>query len=182
MSDKDLNEYLDEGIPDDDRGWLPAWWSWLGIGAVIFSIGFAIVMHGVLDWSQEGQYKEEVALHEQKHPQQAVVALNADGSNPFRGDAAAIAAGEKTFTGMCAACHKKDMTGDVGPNLVDTTWLHGDTDQAIFDVIMNGVAADKLIQNPPKGSMPAHKQSVGAKGVLEIMAFIASKNTSLKAN
>jgi cytochrome c oxidase cbb3-type subunit 3 len=182
MSDKDLNEYLDEGIPDDDRGWLPAWWSWLGIGAVIFSIGFAIIMHGVLGWSQENQYKEEVALHEQKHPQQAVVALNADGSNPFRGDAAAIAAGEKTYTGTCAACHNKDMTGVVGPNLVDTTWLHGNTDSEVFQVVMEGVPADKLMQDPPKGPMPAHKQSVGAKRVLEVMAFIASKNPSLKAN
>jgi cytochrome c oxidase cbb3-type subunit 3 len=181
MSDKDLNEYLDEGIPDDDRGWLPAWWSWLGIGAVIFSIGFAIIMHGMLDWSQEKQYAEEVALHEQKHPQQSA-GLNADGSNPFRGDAAAIASGEKSFQARCAMCHKNDLTGLVGPSLVDTTWLHGDTDQAIYDVIMNGVEADKLMLNPPKGPMPAHKQSVGAKGVLEILAFIASKNTSLKAN
>lgn len=180
MSGKDLNEYLDEGIPGDDRGWLPAWWNWLGIGTVIFSIGFAIVMHGVLGWSQEKQYAEEVALYEQKHPQQ-IAGLNPDGSNPFRADAAAIAAGEKTYQARCAMCHKNDMTGLVGPNLVDTTWLHGDTDQALYELIMNGVGPENLKQNPPKGPMPAHKQSVGSKGVLEVLAYIASKNPSLKA-
>jgi cytochrome c oxidase cbb3-type subunit 3 len=181
MSDKDLNEYPDEGIPGDDRGWLPAWWSWLGIGAVIFSIIFAVYMHGIDGWSQERQYREEVALHETKHPQ-VTAALNADGSNPFRGDAAAIAAGEKAFQTRCAACHKNDMGGLVGPSLADTEWLHGGTDQAVFDVVMNGVDGDKILQKPPKGPMPAHKQSVGAKGVLEILAFIASKNSSLKVN
>ncbi len=182
MSDKDLNEYLDEGIPEDERGWLPAWWSWLGIGAVIFSIGFAIIMHGILGWSQEQQYAEEVALHEQLHPQQAVVELNEDGSNPFRGDAEAIAAGEKTFAATCAVCHGKDMGGLVGPSLVDNVWLHGNTDEKVFDVVMNGVDADNLLQDPPKGPMPAHNQSVGAKRVLEVLAYIASKNPSLKPN
>jgi len=181
MSNKDLNEYLDEGIPEDQAGWLPAWYTWLGIGAVIFSLFFAVTMHGVLGWSQKGQYKEEVALHEKLHPQQTA-SLNADGTNPFRGDEKAIAAGQKKFQTTCAACHKNDLTGLVGPSLVDTTWLHGDTDAALFDVVMNGVSGDKIMQNPPKGAMPAHKQSVGAKGVLEVLAFIASKNTSLKAN
>lgn len=179
MADKDLN-YADDEMPTDNQGFLPGWFTALLIGPVIFSVVFAGYMHGMAGWSQEKQYAEEVALFEQLHPQQTAK-LNDDGSNPFRGDAAAIAAGEKTFKTICAACHKADMTGLVGPSLADTTWLHGNTDKELFNVVMNGVDADHLKQNPPKGPMPAHKTSLGAKGVLQVLAFVASKNPSLKA-
>lgn len=177
-----MNEYPDDEMPTDEAGWLPGWWTALGVGAVIFSIGFAGYMHGYDNWSQERQYKEEVALYEAQHPQETA-ALNPDGSNPFRGDKAAVEAGEKTFKSVCAACHKADMTGLVGPSLADSAWLHGDSDKQVFDVVMNGVDGVRmpLLQTPPKGPMPAHKASLGAKKVLQVMAFIASKNSSLKA-
>lgn len=177
---KKFNEYPDDEEIREGRGWLPTWWTvmlWLGFA---YALVYGVYMHGVAGWSQEKQYADEVALYEQEHPV-VQVSLNADGSNPYRGDAQAIERGMKTYQGVCAACHKLDMSGLVGPNLKDAAWLHGATDAAIFDVVMNGrVQQSEWKQNPPKGPMPPHKNSLGAASVLEVMAYLASQNATLK--
>ncbi len=174
------NSYRDDEYEiNENRGWLPGWWQLILYGTIVFSIVFSIYMHGIAGWSQEKQYAEEVALYQKLHPE-VVVKLNDDGSNPLRGNPDAIASGEKIFQANCAVCHKADMTGLVGPNLVDKQWLHGDTDVVVYNLIMEGISAEQLKQNPPKGPMPAHKNSLGSKKVLEVMAYLASKNDSLK--
>ncbi|MCE9596745.1 MAG: c-type cytochrome [Spirochaetia bacterium] len=162
-----------------NRGWLPTWWMLLFYGSIVFSIGYVVYMHGIAGWSTTRQYKEEVADFDKNFPSQTAK-LNDDGSNPFRGDAAAVAAGQKTFDGLCAACHKVDMTGLVGPNLIDATWLHGATDREVYQVILEGVPIEKALQNPARGAMPAHKTSLGSKKILEVMAYVASKNPTLR--
>lgn len=175
------NEFHDDDYEiKEERGWLPQWWMILFYGTVAFSLVFAVYLHGVAGWSQEKQYADEVMAHEKRFPQ-VVAELTKDGVNPFRGDAAAIASGEREFMGLCATCHKADMTGLIGPSLVDREWLHGSTDREVFAVIMDGIPAEKLRQKPPKGVMPDNKNNLGAKKVLEVMAFLASKNQSLKA-
>ncbi|MBW7858947.1 MAG: c-type cytochrome [Leptonema sp. (in: Bacteria)] len=177
---KKREEYADEGVPVFNQGYLPSWWSWLSLSLVAIAIIMPIYLHGIQGYSQSKQYQQEVALFEFKHPVQEV-ALNSDGSNPLRGDSASIAEGQKRYEATCAACHKNDLSGVIGPSLADSTWLHGDTDKEIFHIVMEGVDTEHLLQNPPNGTMPAHNKSIGTKGVLEILAFIASKNTSLKA-
>ena len=176
---KDHDEFHDDGYEiREERGWLPQWWVYLFYGTVVIGVGLAIYLHGFAGYSQEGQYAAEVAAHAKRHPA-VTAALTADGTNPFRGDPAAIAAGEKTFMGLCAACHKADMTGLIGPNLLDRTWLHGHTERELFALVMEGVPADKTLQRPSKGPMPASKDNLGAKKILEVLAFLASKNPSL---
>lgn len=172
-------EYQDDDYEiKEERGWLPQWWVILFYGT--FAIGglLALYLHGFAGWSQEKQYAEEVAAHERKHPV-VLASLAPDGSNPFRGDAQAIAAGEKTFMGLCAACHKADMTGLIGPNLLDKEWLHGRTDKELFSIIMEGIPNENTRQKPSKGPMPGSKGNLGAKKVLEVLAFLASKNGTL---
>lgn len=176
---QEREEYADEGVPVFNQGYLPSWWSWLSISLIAIAIIMPIYLHGIQGFSQAKQYQQEVALFEFKHPVQEV-ALNPDGSNPLRGDAASIAEGNTRYHATCAACHKPDLSGDIGPSLIDSNWLHGNIDKEVFQVVMEGVDSEHLLQNPPKGTMPAHNKSVGTKGVLEILAYIASKNTSLK--
>lgn len=177
MSDRE--EYQDDDYEiQEERGWLPQWWMILFYGTVVVGIALAIYLHGFMGWSQEKQYAEEVAAHERRHPTVAA-ALTPEGANPFRGDVAAIAAGEKTFVGLCAACHKVDMTGLIGPNLVDRVWMHGHTDKELFQTIMEGIPADRVKQKPSKGPMPGNRDSLGARKVLEVLAFLASKNGSI---
>ena len=173
------NEFQDNEEIQEERGWLPAWWMAIFWGAVVFAVGYVVYFHGIAGWTQEKQYKEEVSAHAKKHPV-VQVALTAEGANPYRDKADAVSRGQKTYMTRCAACHKADATGLIGPNLVDAIWLHGNLDKAVFTSIMEGIAADKAKQNPPKGPMPAHKTSLGAAKVLEVMAYLAKKNPSLK--
>lgn len=175
-----FNEYRDDEEIYENRGWLPTWWMVLFWGAIVVSGIYAVYTHGVESWTSAKQYSSDVAAFEKQFPPK-LAALNEDGSNPYRGDAAAIQRGQKNYESLCAACHKADMSGLVGPSLSDTAWLHGTTDKEIFAVVMEGVTVDKAKQNPPKGAMPAHKNSLGPSKVLEVLAYIASKNTSLKA-
>lgn len=177
MSERE--EYQDSEEISEGRGWLPAWWVWMMYGGFVFALVYSVYMHGIAGWSQEKQYKEEIVAYEKAHPEVSV-SLTEEGVNPYRDDAAAIERGEKTFQGFCAVCHKADGTGLVGPNIVDGTWLHGNTDQVVFGLVMEGIPADQLKQNPPKGPMPAHKNSLGPKKVLEVLAYLASINPNLK--
>lgn len=177
MSDR--TEYEDNEDIGEGRGWLPAWWVWMMYGGFAYALIYTVYMHGVLGWSQEKQYDEEVTAFQKAHPE-ALVSLTEEGVNPFRGDEEAIARGEKTYLGFCAACHKPDGTGLVGPNIVDAEWMHGDTDQVVYTLVMEGVTMEAVKQNPPKGPMPAHKNSLGAKKVLEVLAYLAQKNPHLK--
>jgi mono/diheme cytochrome c family protein len=57
--------------------------------------------------------------------------------------------------GMCTACHGPAALGGVGPNLRDTTWLHGDgTYPAVLRVVVEGVPAARSrsgMMMPPRG-------------------------------
>jgi cbb3-type cytochrome c oxidase subunit III len=70
---------------------------------------------------------------------------------------AAIAAGDSIFhkTGNCYACHGANAQGLVGPNLTDSTWIHGDGSyDFIVATVTTGIPKEKSksgIMMPPKG-------------------------------
>ncbi len=98
--------------------------------------------------------------------------LFSGGFNPFAGDEKAIEAGRNHFRVICSKCHGQDATGDIGPSLVDTVWLHGSEESDIYSVIMYGVGRQKSKSNPPRGPMPAYSHILGEKKVLEVMAWL----------
>lgn len=53
--------------------------------------------------------------------------------------------GEEVFAKNCVVCHNADLTGGVGPNLVDATWIHGGELAQIRTTIENGVPAKGMI-------------------------------------
>ncbi len=70
------------------------------------------------------------------------------------GDAVQVAAvevldpsitGETIFATNCTACHAPDMTGGVGPNLIDDEWIHGGDLESITAIITDGVAEKGMI-------------------------------------
>jgi cytochrome c oxidase cbb3-type subunit 3 len=52
-----------------------------------------------------------------------------------------IAEGKQTFTTYCAACHREDAGGLIGPNLADDSWIHGGTATEVHKTIDEGVLA-----------------------------------------
>jgi cytochrome c oxidase cbb3-type subunit 3 len=158
---------------------MPEWWKLVWLLTIIFSIFYVIYFHYFSQWGQEVSYQLEVQAHEEKYgKQEKMVVLSEDGSNPFRDKDESITEGQKNFQTFCAACHKADGTGLVGPNLMDEEWLHGDTDALVFENIMKGITGDRL--KTGKGPMPPHENSLGAEKVYQIMAWLAKSNATLK--
>jgi cytochrome c oxidase cbb3-type subunit III len=71
-------------------------------------------------------------------------------TNPFAGDKAAIAAGEKRFKGSCAACHGPEAEGGRGPNLAQNYDLFRMSDSQLFNIIVHGIPGTGM----PASNMP----------------------------
>lgn len=81
------------------------------------------------------------------------------------GKAEHIAKGKEVFTQNCVSCHGPEAKGLVGPNLTDSTWIHGGKPENIQGTIVKGVAA--------KG-MPSWGPILGAEKVADVTAFVHS--------
>lgn len=67
-------------------------------------------------------------------------------TNPYTGDAAAIAAGKDLWrdTG-CYSCHGGLAEGGLGPNLTDDTWVYKPTDKMLFKTISKGRSGTNMV-------------------------------------
>lgn len=95
---------------------------------------------------------------------EAVKTFHQTGENPYSGDADAIEAGKKVYDKLCAACHLKDGSGRIGPNLTDDTWTRERTNTEVgrFEVIYGGGA----------GAMQAFGLRIDQDEILKVMAYI----------
>ena len=68
--------------------------------------------------------------------------------NPVQGDPAAIREGASLFRANCSPCHGLDARGGGrGPDLTSGRWLHGSSDEAIFQTISQGVPGTEMPAN-----------------------------------
>ncbi len=97
----------------------------------------------------------------------AVKSFHDTGTNPYVGNADAIAAGKKLFNDNCQVCHKPDASGGMGPNLTDDVVINerANTDVGKFEIIHSGAS----------GAMKAFsKRGITQDQILQIIAFIDS--------
>ena len=73
-------------------------------------------------------------------------------TNPFAGDAAAVAAGRQLYQQTCQACHGEAATGDRGPALSTGNFRHGSTDGDLFHNIQTGIPGTQM---PAFSALPA---------------------------
>jgi cytochrome c oxidase cbb3-type subunit III len=133
----------DEDLVENNNP-LPAWWSWLFYGSLVFSLGYLVLypglgaLQGQFGWSQVGQYEAEMKAGEQQFGALYNKFLKMDIQQVAR-DPQARAMGERLFLNSCAQCHGSDAQGSKGfPNLTDTDWLYGGAPQNIKDSIIHG--------------------------------------------
>ncbi len=175
----DHNKEFD-GIKQADNK-MPAWYVWSFVATMIIGVAYLIYYHVATDWSQTKEYNGEVTEHAAKYGA-AMVGAEAKDANPFRGDIKAINAGKETFAATCAACHKPDGTGNIGPDLTDKTWLHGESEAHLFEVVMDGREKPSMWkQIPAKGPMPSHRMSLGPQKVWQVIAYLTDKNKNIRA-
>lgn len=149
-----------DGIEEYDNP-LPDWWLGMFIVCIIWGVGYTVWWHFIAETSQAKLYDEEMA-------QAALMWPELDRKAEADMSPESLALGEETFGSTCASCHSAALTGGIGPNLIDTEWIHGGTFDDIATTITEGVAA--------KG-MPAWGPILGPKKVAAVTSYILSKNT-----
>jgi cytochrome c oxidase cbb3-type subunit III len=147
----------------------PPWFTAAFVASIIFAIIYLWVFHvSKTAPHQEEEYARVMAQAELD--KQAFLATQANSVDEntvqYLASASDLAAGKKVFNNSCAVCHREDMGGSVGPNLVDEYWIHGGSVKDVFALIKYG-AQDK-------GMMP-WKDELTPLQIAQVSSYILSR-------
>jgi len=164
---KELNQVLGhaeeaDGIEEYDNP-LPNWWLGLFYLTIAWALVYGVHYHFVAHRSEVKALAAEIEAANKRWPQEAAAAAatTVDLSKEN------VEAGEAIFKANCVACHGADMKGGIGPNLLDTIWIHGGKPEEIVHTITVGV--------PDKG-MLTWGPILGSAKVAQVAAYVVSKN------
>jgi cytochrome c oxidase cbb3-type subunit 3 len=155
---------------------MPRWWILLFYLTVVFSIVYLVLYpglgtqwKGVLNWTQTGQYQNEVKAADARFGP-IFAAFAAQPIEQVAFDPKAQAIGQSLFLNNCAQCHGSDARGSRGfPNLTDSEWMYGGTPEAIKTTILGG----------RNGVMPPMGEALGGKeDVADMANYVLSLSNS----
>jgi cytochrome c oxidase cbb3-type subunit 3 len=162
--DDGLREHTFDGITEYDKR-LPRWWLLTLYGTMLFSLIYWAYYHAYGIGMPPARALEAEMLENTQRAALNSGVLDDDTLWKMSLDPQKIAAGKATFDTTCAACHKPDLTGLIGPNLVDREWIHGGRPLDAIKLINEG--------NLLKG-MPAWGPLLGRQKIAEVTAYIFS--------
>ncbi|HEU5080045.1 MAG TPA: c-type cytochrome [Opitutaceae bacterium] len=166
--DEPIRKHTFDGIAEFDKK-MPNWWLTTFYGGILFAIGYWFYFaHSGIGPKPIAELESELSRIQTVKLSEMSGAVDDATLWKMSQNAAFVRAGETTFVTTCASCHGEKLTGGIGPNLVDTTWIHGGRPTDILNTVTNGVAA--------KG-MPTWGPILGTKKISEIVAFILSKHS-----
>ncbi len=172
MAERQDDRLLDhsyDGIQEYDNP-MPRWWVWVFWATIGFSVAYFFLPAPFgAGPGKVAEYEASVARQQATPPAQGAPAVTDDQLTRLAGDAAALADGKTVFEANCAACHRADGGGSVGPNLTDEYWLHGGAPDKIWKTVAEGV--------PAKG-MPAWKPQLGPDRVQAVTAYVLTLRNS----
>ena len=161
-----------DGDLQEEDNVLPRWWLYTLYGAIAFAVVYWYGEHQLKAWApRDLAFQQEMValrLEEAKKgggalPPEALIALS---KTP-----ATVEDGKQVFASTCAPCHRADAGGNIGPNLTDEFWIHGNKPQNIWSCVHDGV--------PAKG-MPTWGPQLGDAKVAAVVAFVLSiRNTNV---
>ena len=171
VEDDKLLDHEYDGIRELNNR-LPRWWLttlWITVAyAFVYWAYFHVFDVGA---SSMGAFETEMADADRlREEHEAALARSGKGVNDddllaLSHDAGALGRGKTAYDTNCAACHRGDGGGLIGPNLTDAYFLHGAKPTDIYKVVSDGVAA--------KG-MPAWKAMLGTSGTRDVVAYVLS--------
>jgi cytochrome c oxidase cbb3-type subunit 3 len=134
-----LMDHNYDGIHELDNV-LPPWWVKLFYACIIFAVAYMAKYHIFNYNDQATEFAVEmeearIAVEEYKKTakdlidEKTVTLLTSEGE---------LAQGKKIFETNCAACHRADAGGAIGPNLTDEYWLLGGGIKNVFHTITAG--------------------------------------------
>lgn len=156
-----------DGIKELDNN-LPPWWVYLFYACIVFSAVY-LVKFEILDGdNQEMELKKELAQAkiDVAEYMKSAPDLMDEKTVTLLTEPADLAKGQDLFTTNCAACHRADGGGQIGPNLTDENWILGGGIKDIFRTISNGGRDGK--------GMIAWKGTLKPKEIQAVSSYILS--------
>ena len=134
-----LLEHDYDGIKELDNN-LPPWWVYLFYACILFGVVYMVRYEVLGADNQEMELKKEVAQAKIDIAEYMKTApdLMDEKTVTLLTDPADLAAGKEIFTANCAACHRADAGGQIGPNLTDEKWILGGGIKNVFHTLVNG--------------------------------------------
>jgi cytochrome c oxidase cbb3-type subunit 3 len=147
---------------------LPAWWMVIFVATIIWAIAYFLnVIPGLgTGKGRAANYEAEMAAAQEKFgspEQQMAAAIDPAAVTAALADPAKLEAGKTVFTTTCVACHNADGGGNIGPNLTDDYWIHGNQPKDILTTITKGV--------PDKG-MPTWGATLKPDQISSVAAYV----------
>jgi cytochrome c oxidase cbb3-type subunit III len=154
-----LMDHEYDGIQELDNN-LPPWWVWLMWGTIIFAVVYMLNYHVFkISPLQIDEYAAEMELAEALKDPNAVTELTA----VLLTSESDLNAGKTVFGKFCIACHKEDGRGEIGPNLTDEYWIHGNDIKDLFKIIKYG---------SPNGKMTPHGNLLTPLQIQQVASYV----------
>lgn len=128
-----------DGIRELDNN-LPPWWVYSFYACIIFAVIYLVRFEIMGADNQEMELKKEMAQAQidiAEYKKNAPDLMD-EKTVTLLTDAEGLAAGKAIFTANCAACHRADAGGQIGPNLTDDQWILGGGIKNVFHTLVNG--------------------------------------------
>lgn len=156
-----------DGIKELDNN-LPPWWVYLFYVTIIFGVVYVFRYDVFGADNQEMELKNEMARAKIEVEEYLKTApdLMDEKTVVLLTDAPSLDAGKEIFTTNCAACHRADAGGQIGPNLTDKNWILGGGIKEIFHTVTNGGRDGK--------GMIAWKGTLKPKEIQKVASYILS--------
>jgi len=164
-----------DGLKELDNN-LPPWWLYGFYASIIFA-GIYMARYHVFDGTtQREEYLMEVAEAKaavEEYKKNAKGLIDANTVELLTGEED-INSGKAIFSGNCAACHKIDGGGGIGPNLTDSYWILGGGVKNVFNTISEGGRAGK--------GMVAWKTDLKPDEIAQVASYVLSLHSTTPAD
>jgi len=156
-----------DGIKELDNN-LPPWWVYLFYICIVFGVIYVARYELFGGDDQETELKKEMAQAKIDVDEYLKTApdLMDEKTVVLLTDPENLAIGKEIFTTNCAACHRADAGGQIGPNLTDDRWILGGGIKNLFHTITNGGRDGK--------GMIAWKGTLKPKEIQKVASYILS--------
>ena len=144
----------------------PPWIMWVFYLTIVFALCYVGYYNFYKHFSQYKEYaiematvnKASIVTVDKPFEEKDIVVLNSPED---------LNAGKALFTEKnCVTCHGNNGQGNIGPNLTDNYWIHGNTVKDLHSIIKNG--------NLSKG-MLSFKDQLSDKQILQLASFVLVK-------
>lgn len=156
-----------DGIKELDNN-LPPWWVYLFYAGIVFGVVYMVRYEILGADNQETELKNEMAQAKIEVAEYMKTApdMMDEKTVTLLTEPADLATGKEIFTTNCAACHRADAGGQIGPNLTDDRWILGGGIKNLFHTVTNGGRDGK--------GMIAWKGTLKPKEIQHVTSYVLS--------